>query len=149
MQPAIAVRSGGVRFRTVPEQPGFLDIIEPDGTKTGAVAWAGSPILELEAVDGGVLVRTARLEGEVRRNMKGYWTLRSAVHTVPRADGWANQIGDGEPISLHRSHEAAVREGQKLARTQQAEHVVHGRDGRIMSRSSYTREPYPPRERTQ
>jgi hypothetical protein len=100
MQRSLSIRSDGVRFVTIPEPPGFLEIVERDGTKAAAVAWAGAPITELEAVAGGVLVRTTRLEGEIRRNMKGYWTLQSAVHTVPRGGGWANQIGHGQPMSL-------------------------------------------------
>ena len=86
LQRRLFVKSGGVRFATVPDRPGFLGIVEADGRETGAVAWAGTPILALEATDGGVLVRTDRLEGEIRRNMKGYWTLQSAVHTVPRGE---------------------------------------------------------------
>jgi prophage regulatory protein len=147
LQPSLTVRSSGVRFATVAEQPGFLEIVERDGTKVGAVAWAGAPITELEPIDGGVLVRTARLEGEIRRNMKGYWTLQSAVHTVPRGSGWANQIVHGQPMSLHRSHEAAVREGQKLARKGRTEHVIHGRNGRIVARNSYGRDEAPRRGR--
>lgn len=146
LQPALSISSGGVRFLTVPQRPGFLDIFEPDGRKTGAVAWAGAPIVALEPVNGGVLVRTERREGEIRRNMKGYWTLQSAVHTVPRGERWANKVGGGEALSVHRTHEAAVRAGRKLAREQRTEHVVHGRDGRIVARNAYGRDPHPPRD---
>jgi uncharacterized protein DUF2188 len=32
-----------------------------------------------------------------------------------------------------------------LARGNQSEHIVHGRDGRIRQRDSYGRDPFPPR----
>jgi hypothetical protein len=142
-QPALMVESDGVRFRTVPERPGFITVEEPNGGERGAVAWPGSPIVALQPVAGGVAVATARHEGEIRRNMRGYWTLQSAVRTVPAAGGWENRIGD-RSVGAHRSKEEAVRQGRRLARERRTEHVVHGRNGRIVSRDSYGRSPYPP-----
>lgn len=78
-QPELETVAGGVRFRTIPDQPGFLEIEEANGAVTGAVAWIGSPIVAL-APDRGdsVRVRTARSEGRIRRNAKGSWALAPA-----------------------------------------------------------------------
>jgi hypothetical protein len=78
-QPVLTVTNEGFLFRTNPAQPGFVEVFELGGEFAGgAVAWAGSPIIELEAIPGGVRVRTFRSRGEIRRNAKGYWTLQSA-----------------------------------------------------------------------
>jgi hypothetical protein len=143
-QPMLEVESDGIRFRTVPERPGFIDVEEGDGRRRGAVAWPGSPILSLSPVPGGVVVTTARHKGEVRRNLRGSWTLQSAIRTVPAGDAWQNRIGD-RTISAHRSKEAAMRQGRKLAREHTTEHIVHRSDGRIVSRDSYGRDSNPPR----
>ena len=72
------VNSDGVVFRTIPNKPGYLRIVEPDGKVTGAVTWAGAVLLELKPTAGGVLVRTARQQGRVSKTFKGYWTLSDA-----------------------------------------------------------------------
>jgi hypothetical protein len=78
-QPVLTVTNEGYLFRTNPAQPGFVEVFELGGGFVGgAVAWAGSPIIELEAVPEGVRVRTLRSRGEIRRNAKGYWALQYA-----------------------------------------------------------------------
>ncbi len=76
----LEVESAGFRFRTDPDKAGFLRVFNADsGKKVGAaVAWAGSPIVALEEAPNGVLVRTARREGRIARNAKGYWVLVEA-----------------------------------------------------------------------
>lgn len=78
-QPLLEATSEGLVFRTVPGQPGLVDIYRSDGTREGAaVAWIGSPILDLEGVPGGVKVRSRKSSGEIHRNARGSWTLRPA-----------------------------------------------------------------------
>jgi hypothetical protein len=77
-QPVLTVTNEGFLFRTNPAQPGFVEVFELGGDFAGgAVAWAGSPIIDLEAIRGGVRVRTFRSRGEIRRNVNGSWTLQS------------------------------------------------------------------------
>lgn len=61
----------------------------------------------------------------------GKWTVRSAG--AKRASG--TFVTQGEAIDNAR--EKARREGTEL--------YVHGRDGRIRERSSFGRDPYPPK----
>ncbi len=64
--------------------------------------------------------------------------LQSAIHTVCRADGWAN-VCDAwprarDPHSTQAEAEAAGREWAKQAK---AEHIVHDADGTVEQRTSY------------
>lgn len=67
-------------FETEPRVPGEVKVSNADGSHEGfAVAWIGSPILELDADDhDGVVVRTSRLKGRISRNHKGNWALHSS-----------------------------------------------------------------------
>jgi hypothetical protein len=62
----------------------------------------------------------------------------SAIHTVCRADGWANVCElwprARDPHSTKAEAEAAGRERAKQEKT---EHVVHDADGTIERRTSY------------
>ena len=65
-------------------------------------------------------------------------TFLNAIHTVCRADGWAN-VCDGwprarDPYSTQAEAEAAGREWAKQEKT---EHVVRDADGTIEQRTSY------------
>jgi hypothetical protein len=63
----------------VPAEPGAVIVSKPNGEHEGqAVAWLGSPILELREHPAGVTVVSSRYEGEITRNPKGNWTLSSA-----------------------------------------------------------------------
>ncbi|WP_114376810.1 DUF2188 domain-containing protein [Elioraea thermophila] len=68
------------------------------------------------------------------------------IHTVPSERGWANkEEGNPHPLSTHRTQSAAAERGRELARERAAEHLIHGRDGRIRERNSYGNDPFPPR----
>lgn len=49
---------------------------------------------------------------------------------------------------MHPTQRDAVEEARALARKQNTELVIHGRDGRIRNRDSYGSDPMPPRDRT-
>ena len=63
----------------------------------------------------------------------------SAIHTVCRADGWAN-VCDGWPRARdpHSTQAAAEAAGRERAKQERTEHVVHDADGTIEQRTSYT-----------
>jgi len=60
------------------------------------------------------------------------------VHVVkqPGKSGWDVRQG-GEVQSSHRTQGAAIDRGISQAKTDKADVVVHGRDGRIRSKDSY------------
>lgn len=79
-QPYLTSTGPSFVFETEPRTPGEIKISNRDGSHSGfAIAWIGSPILEIEADEhDGVIVRTSRLEGRISRNHKGTWALHSA-----------------------------------------------------------------------
>ncbi|HKS09584.1 MAG TPA: DUF2188 domain-containing protein [Pyrinomonadaceae bacterium] len=48
------------------------------------------------------------------------------------------------PISVHRTQRAAIEAGREIARSQQGQVVIHGKNQRIRKRISYTVGPYNP-----
>lgn len=71
--------------------------------------------------------------------------MTNNVHVVPNDGGWAVKIeGRGRAEHFSTQNEA-IQAGRKIARSNQSEHIVHGRDGRIRQRDSYGRDPFPPR----
>lgn len=68
------------------------------------------------------------------------------VHVTPREDGWAVvREGSGRASSVHSTQAKAAQEGKSIARRDQTEFVLHGRDGRIREHDSYGNDPYPPK----
>jgi hypothetical protein len=68
------------------------------------------------------------------------------VHTVKNSDGkgWVNKVA-GEAVSTHRTQEKAIEKGRTIAKQAQAEHLIHGADGKIRARNTYGKDPFPPR----
>jgi len=66
-------------------------------------------------------------------------------HVVPRGDQWAVRgSGASRDTSHHNTQADAIATAREIARNQQAELLVHGRDGRIRERDSYGNDPHPP-----
>ena len=67
---------------------------------------------------------------------------RGCVHTVQRADYWANEVeGIDHASSLHGTQDEAIRHGQAQAQNRGVEHVVHNSDGSVAERNTYGDEP--------
>lgn len=49
------------------------------------------------------------------------------------------------PISVHSTQRSAIAAGREIARSQQSELVIRGRNGRVRKRISYTVGPYNPK----
>ena len=62
----------------------------------------------------------------------------SAIHTVCRADGWAN-VCDVWPRARdpHSTKAEAEAAGRERAKQEKTEHIVHDADGTIEQRTSY------------
>jgi uncharacterized protein YdaT len=71
---------------------------------------------------------------------------KSNQHVVPHADGWAVK-GEGaeRASSVHRTQQEAIDRGREVARNQNSELFIHGRDGRIRARDSLGNDPFPPK----
>jgi Arc/MetJ-type ribon-helix-helix transcriptional regulator len=67
------------------------------------------------------------------------------VHVVPNDGGWKVRVEGSTRSKSYPTQSEAIRAGRKLARRNQADHIVHRRDGRIRQRDSYGRDPFPPR----
>jgi hypothetical protein len=64
------------------------------------------------------------------------------VHVVPAANGWRVEVeGSSRARSTHATQAEATRAGREIARANQSELLVHGRNGKIRVRSSYGRDP--------
>lgn len=70
------------------------------------------------------------------------------IHVVPSGNGWnVKREGISSPVSHHRTQGAALDAARPKARANEAELVIHGRDGRIRDKDSFGNDPCPPRDR--
>lgn len=73
-------------------------------------------------------------------------TTRKGQHVVPSGDRWiVRRAGAARASGAFDTQQEAIDRARDLARTQQTELYIHGRDGRIRERSSYGRDPFPPK----
>ena len=69
-------------------------------------------------------------------------------HVVPHEDGWAVKgEGNQKATKVTRTQKEAIEIAQEIARNQQSDTKIHGRDGRIRAGNSYGNDPCPPRDR--
>ncbi|MDD3765235.1 MAG: DUF2188 domain-containing protein [Nevskiales bacterium] len=62
--------------------------------------------------------------------------------------GWAvKKGGASKATKVHETQAAAIKHGREIARSQNAEFYIHGRDGRIREKDSYGRDPNPPKDK--
>ncbi|MAL80438.1 MAG: hypothetical protein CMN55_15240 [Sneathiella sp.] len=67
-------------------------------------------------------------------------------HVTPHPEGWAVQgAGSQRATSVHSTQAEAINRAREIARNQETELLIHGRDGRIRERDSYGNDPYPPK----
>lgn len=70
------------------------------------------------------------------------------IHTVPSGNKWAvKKEGVKEPLSTHNTKAAALEKGVLAAKKAKAEHVIHGKDGKIQDKDSYGPDPCPPKDK--
>lgn len=71
------------------------------------------------------------------------------VHVVPHPEGgWATKREQGDRASSrHPTQSEAIDRGREIARNNQVDVVIHGRDGRIRGGDSHGNDPFPPRDR--
>ena len=63
---------------------------------------------------------------------------KSGQHVVPNSGGWSvKRAGASRASSVHSTQAEAIEVAKRIARNQRTELYVHGRDGRIVQRSSF------------
>jgi hypothetical protein len=74
-------------------------------------------------------------------------TKESPIHVQPRGDGWAIvREGNKRALSIYATQKEAEQHGRRTARENKTEFFLHNRQGAIRERSSYGKDPHPPRE---
>ncbi len=68
------------------------------------------------------------------------------VTQTPGNTRWRVSQG-GSTVSIHNTQSNAIDAGRREAKRDRVDLVTHGRDGRIRSKDSYSRDPLPPRDR--
>lgn len=68
-------------------------------------------------------------------------------HVTPRADGlWqVKGAGNDKATKVTETQKEAIEIARDIARNQQSELVIHGKNGRIRAKDSYGNDPFPPR----
>ena len=68
-------------------------------------------------------------------------------HTTPHGvHAWASKkSGSSRASRVFDTKAEAVAYSRQVAKNENIEHVIHGRDGKIQSRNSYGKDPYPPK----
>jgi uncharacterized protein YdaT len=67
-------------------------------------------------------------------------------HVVPNGDKWSvRRAGASRASGTFSTQREAIERAKDIAQHQRTEVFIHGRDGRIRERSSYGRDPHPPK----
>jgi len=68
-------------------------------------------------------------------------------HVVTKGGGWAVRgEGNSRVTSTHRTQGTAINAAVRIAKREQSEVVIHGRDGKIRDKDSYGSDPCPPKD---
>jgi uncharacterized protein YdaT len=71
---------------------------------------------------------------------------KKGQHVVPNGGKWSVRAAGAQRASkTFDTQQEAIENARKRAQKQGSELYVHGKDGRIRERSSYGRDPYPPK----
>ena len=67
-------------------------------------------------------------------------------HVVPSGGKWAVRRSGSERASgIFLTQDEAIERARQIAKNQGTELYIHGRDGRIRDRSSFGKDPHPPK----
>ncbi|MBW2570691.1 MAG: DUF2188 domain-containing protein [Deltaproteobacteria bacterium] len=69
-------------------------------------------------------------------------------HVVKHSQGWAVKgAGNSKATKVTRTQADAIDVAQNIARNQQSDTKIHGRDGKIRAGNSYGNDPCPPKDK--
>lgn len=67
-------------------------------------------------------------------------------HVVKHSDGWAVKgAGNEKATRVKETQQEAIDVAKQIAKNQQSEMFIHGRNGKIRERNSYGNDPFPPK----
>jgi uncharacterized protein YdaT len=67
-------------------------------------------------------------------------------HVVPHKDGFAVKgEGNSKYTKITSTQKEAINYARPIAKNQESELLIHGKDGKIRDRDSYGNDPYPPK----
>lgn len=71
---------------------------------------------------------------------------KRSQHVVPRDGKWAVKAAGGKKATgVYGTQRKAIAAAKGIAKRQGTELVIHGRDGRIRDKSTYGKDPFPPK----
>jgi hypothetical protein len=69
-------------------------------------------------------------------------------HVVKHPNGWAVKgVGNSKATKVAGTQAEAIEAAENIARNQQSDTKIHGRDGKIRAGNSYGNDPHPPRDK--
>lgn len=69
-------------------------------------------------------------------------------HVVKHPDGWAVKgEGNSKATKVTRTQSEAQKVAERIARSQESDTKIHGRNGRIRAGNSYGNDPCPPKDK--
>lgn len=72
--------------------------------------------------------------------------MKKNQHVVPSGDQWAVRgEGNSKKTIITQTQREAIEIAREIARNQQSELLIHGKNGQIRERDSYGNDPFPPR----
>lgn len=72
--------------------------------------------------------------------------MKKNVHTVHNKNGWQNKFENApKAINTYSTKQDAQKAGSLIAKQNNSEHIIHGLNGRIQSKNTYGKAPFPPR----
>lgn len=67
-------------------------------------------------------------------------------HVVPNGNNWAVKgEGNSKNTRITQTQKEAIDIARTIARNEQSELVIHGKDGQIRQKDSYGNDPFPPK----
>ncbi|TXE03085.1 DUF2188 domain-containing protein [Algoriphagus aquimarinus] len=67
-------------------------------------------------------------------------------HVIPLGNGWAvKKEGSSRFTVITDNQRDAIKVAREIAKNNQSELIVHGRDGKIREKNSYGKDPHPPK----
>lgn len=76
-------------------------------------------------------------------------TKKKTQHVVKNpSGGWSvKKGGSSKATKVHKTQREAIEHGRQIAKNQNAEFYIHGRDGKIKEKDSYGKDPTPPKDK--
>lgn len=72
---------------------------------------------------------------------------KNAVWTVRHGNAWqVKRVGADKASSTHDTQAAANKVARQIAINNGCEHIIQGKDGKIVNRNSYGNDPCPPKD---